>query len=90
MGSISVQGVGTISFEDQYLQGIYEMPGTWNIEALKAQTIAARTFAIKYTGNGSKTICTTEACQVFKIRKKVVTGSAQSMILEVGLGRWWW
>lgn len=70
MASISVQGVGTISFEDQYLQGIYEMPGTWNIEALKAQAIAARTFAIKYTGNGSKTICTTEACQVFKNQKK--------------------
>lgn len=70
MGSISVQGVGTISFEDQYLQGIYEMPGTWNINALKAQAIAARTYAIKYTGNGSKSICTTESCQVFKNSKK--------------------
>jgi peptidoglycan hydrolase-like amidase len=70
MGSISVQGVGTISFEDQYLQGIYEMPGSWHMEALKAQAIAARTFAIKYTGNGSKSICTTEACQVFKNQKK--------------------
>ncbi|MBP7768829.1 hypothetical protein KA082_03285 [Candidatus Woesebacteria bacterium] len=70
MGSISVQGVGTISFEDQYLQGIYEMPGSWNINALKAQAIAARTFAIKYTGNGSKSICTTESCQVFKNSKK--------------------
>ncbi|MBP9781115.1 hypothetical protein KBC89_00480 [Candidatus Woesebacteria bacterium] len=70
MGSISVQGVGTISFEDQYLQGIYEMPGSWHMEALKAQAIAARTFAIKYTSNGSKSICTTEACQVFKNQKK--------------------
>lgn len=70
MGSISVQGVGTISFEDQYLQGIYEMPGSWHMEALKAQAIAARTFAIKYTGNGAKSICTTEACQVFKNQKK--------------------
>lgn len=70
MGSISVQGTGTISFEDQYLQGIYEMPGSWHSEALKAQAIAARTFAIKYTNNGSKSICTTEACQVFKNSKK--------------------
>ncbi len=70
MGSISVQGYGSMSFEDQYLQGIYEMPSSWHINALKAQAIAARTFAIKYTGNGSKSICTTESCQVFKNQKK--------------------
>lgn len=70
MESISVEGVGTISFEGQYLQGIYEMPGGWHKEALKAQAIAARTYAIKYTNNGQKTICTTEACQVFKNSKK--------------------
>ncbi|MBP7774900.1 hypothetical protein KA078_03870 [Candidatus Woesebacteria bacterium] len=69
-GTISVQGVGTIPFEDHYLQGIYEMPGSWNINALKAQAIAARTFAIKYTSNGQKTICTTESCQVFKNSRK--------------------
>lgn len=70
MGSINVQGVGSISFEDQYLQGIYETPSTWHINALKAQAIAARTFAIKYTDNGQRQICTTEACQVFKNSKK--------------------
>lgn len=66
MGSITVEGVGTIPFEEQYLQGIYEMPASWNKEALKAQAIAARTYAIKYTSNGARTICTTESCQVFK------------------------
>ncbi len=70
MDNISVQGTGTISFEGLYLQGIYEMPGSWNINALKAQAIAARTYAIKYTDNGKKSICTTEACQVFKNSKK--------------------
>ncbi len=70
MGEIDVQGFGKMSFEDRYLQGIYEMPGSWHINALKAQAIAARTFAIKYTGNGGKAICTTEACQVFKNSKK--------------------
>jgi peptidoglycan hydrolase-like amidase len=70
MGSISVQGVGTISFEDQYLQGIYEMPSSWHSNALKAQAIAARTFAIRHTTNGQNSICTTEACQVFKNQKK--------------------
>jgi peptidoglycan hydrolase-like amidase len=68
--SISVQGVGSISFEDQYLQGIYEMPGSWHSNALKAQAVAARTFALRYTDNGKKSICTTEACQVFKNSKK--------------------
>lgn len=66
MGSINVDGVGSIPFEDQYLQGIYEMPGTWHVNALKAQAVAARTYAVRYTNNGAKGICTTEACQVFK------------------------
>ncbi|MBD3279501.1 MAG: SpoIID/LytB domain-containing protein [Candidatus Pacebacteria bacterium] len=70
MGSITVDGVGTILFEDQYLQGIYEMPASWSINALKAQAIAARTYAVKYTDNGSRSICTTESCQVFKNSKK--------------------
>jgi peptidoglycan hydrolase CwlO-like protein len=69
-GTIQVQGTGTISFEDQYMQGIYEMPGSWNLNALKAQAIAARTYAVRYTDNGKKQICTTEACQVFKNSKK--------------------
>jgi len=70
MGEIDVQGHGRMSFEDRYLQGIYEMPGGWHSNALKAQAIAARTYAIKYTDNGKKSICTTEACQVFKNSKK--------------------
>jgi peptidoglycan hydrolase-like amidase len=70
MGSISVQGHGSMPFEDQYLQGIYEMPSSWHLNALKAQAIAARTFAVKHTNNGQGSICTTEACQVFKNSKK--------------------
>lgn len=70
MGTIQVDGHGSMPFEDQYLQGIYEMPGSWNVTALKAQAIAARTYAVRYTNNGGKSICTTEACQVFKNEKK--------------------
>jgi len=70
MGSITVDGYGSMSFEDQYLQGIYEVPISWPSETLKAQAIAARTYAIKYTNNGRKSICTTEACQVFKNQPK--------------------
>ena len=69
-GSITVDGHGSMPFEDQYLQGIYEMPSSWHVNALKAQAIAARTFAIRHTSNGQSSICTTEACQVFKNEKK--------------------
>lgn len=70
MGSITVDGVGTIPFEDQYLHGIYEVPASWPIEVLKAQAIAARTYAVRRTNNGQSSICTTEACQVFKNQRK--------------------
>jgi SpoIID/LytB domain protein len=63
--NISVQGYGSMSLET-YLLGIYEMPESWPIEALKAQAIAARSYALSYTNNGTKEICTTQSCQVYK------------------------
>ena len=63
--SISVQGHGSMSLET-YLLGIYEMPDSWPIEALKAQAISARSYALSYTNNGSKEICTSQSCQVYK------------------------
>lgn len=80
MGDITVNGYGSMSFEDQYLQGIYEMPASWHINALKAQAIAARTFAIRHTSNGSSSICATESCQVFKNSPK--GGSWQTAVNE--------
>lgn len=62
---IKVQGYGEIKLED-YLLGIYEMPGDWPLEALKAQVVAARSYALSYTNNGAGEICTTQACQVYK------------------------
>ncbi len=40
---------------ENYLQGVVpaEMPSSWNIEALKAQTIAARTYAVANMGKHS-------------------------------------
>jgi peptidoglycan hydrolase-like amidase len=62
--------IGTLPFEDNYLVGIAEMPANWGsdggMEALKAQAIAARTYALAYTNFGQKSICVTEACQVYK------------------------
>ena len=60
---------GTLPFEDNYLVGIAEMPAKWGddggYEALKAQAIAARTYALNSTNKLSGSICTTEACQVY-------------------------
>lgn len=67
---------GTLPLEDNYLLGIAEMPSDWDIKALKAQAIAARTYALSYVGYrmgnpGAATgsICITEACQVYKTTK---------------------
>lgn len=63
-GAINVIGYGSLDFETTYLYGIAEMPSSWHTEALKAQAIAARTYAYRYKQNGSA-ICTDEGCQVF-------------------------
>jgi peptidoglycan hydrolase-like amidase len=88
-GDISVSGVGSISFEDKYLYGIAEMPSDWPMEALKAQAVAARTYAYRYKQEG-KSICITEACQVYNSSKaanppeawKKAVNETKGMILE--------
>ena len=61
---IRVDGYSSYNLED-YLKGIHEMPTSFPPEALKAQAIAARSYAMAYTNNGSGSICATEQCQVF-------------------------
>lgn len=63
--NINVQGYGSMPLE-QYLLGIYEMPDNWPLEALKAQAVAARSYALAYTHDGANEICTTQKCQVYK------------------------
>lgn len=62
---ITVEGYGSYSLEE-YAKRIYEMPGSWGdeggMEALKAQAVAARSYALARGGS----ICATESCQVFK------------------------
>lgn len=67
-GDIRVAGHGSMNFEEKYLYGIAEMPSNWHPEALKAQAVAARTYAYRYKTEGRE-ICTTEACQVFSKSK---------------------
>lgn len=63
-GSIKVSGYGEMDFEGRYLLGIAEMPSSWHPEALKAQAIAARTYAYRFKSEGRE-ICVSEACQVY-------------------------
>lgn len=55
---------------EEYLLGIREVPGSWPMEALKAQAVAARTYALWEAQRGrwaseGYDICPTVACQVF-------------------------
>jgi peptidoglycan hydrolase CwlO-like protein len=72
--TIGVTGYGRVSFEDNYLLGIYEVPEKWGnnggFEALKAQAVAARSYALAVTNGGVGTICPTESCQVYKPQLK--------------------
>jgi hypothetical protein len=70
MTNITVDGHGSLNFEDYYLMGIKEMPEDWSMEVLKAQAIAARTFAVRHTTNGRSSICTSQSCQVFNLPLK--------------------
>lgn len=64
--TINVEGYGVRSFEDEYMKRIYEMPNSFPKEALKAQAVAARTYAVRHGGS----ICATESCQVYKDENK--------------------
>jgi len=72
--TIGVDGYGRVSLEDNYLLGIYEVPEKWGdeggLEALKAQAVAARSYALYVTDNGAGSICTSESCQVYKPQLK--------------------
>jgi len=55
---------------DDYVAGILEVPGRWPMEALKAQAVAARTYALweKQTGHWRRfgfDVCSTTTCQVY-------------------------
>lgn len=70
---IRVDGHSTYSLED-YVKRIYEVPNSWGdnggMEALKAQAIAARSYALAYTRSGAGSICDSQQCQVFQDGEK--------------------
>lgn len=71
---IGVAGYGRMDIET-YTKRIYEVPNSWGdsggFEALKAQAIAARTYALAWTMEGTGgNICTDQGCQVYKNSNK--------------------
>ncbi len=51
---------------EEYVKHLYEVPASWPMETLKAQAVAARSYAVAYTNNGGKAICPSQSCQVVK------------------------
>ncbi len=62
-----VQAVNHVYIED-YLYGVvpHEMSNSWPVEALKAQAIAARTYAASSVGGGSYDVVDTSSDQVYE------------------------
>lgn len=85
-GTIKVSGHGEMDFETNYLWGIAEMPSSWHPEALKAQAVAARTYAFRYKAEG-KEICTTESCQVFNKGKSENSPDSWKQAVEATKGQ---
>lgn len=67
-GTIRVANHGELDFEGHYLLGIAEMPSNWHHDALKAQAVAARTYAYRFKQDGRE-ICITQSCQVYSASK---------------------
>ncbi len=78
---IAADGYGELDFED-YIKGVVNKEmGADLSEALKAQAVAARSYAISYTGNGTKSICTSQSCQAYSDSRR---GGASDAVEATG------
>jgi SpoIID/LytB domain protein len=88
----SAKTVNYVSMES-YLRGVVpaEMPASWAAEAVKAQAVAARTYAAKLRSTVSSgalyDLCDTSACQVYKgvaaeyaASDKAITATANKVV----------
>ena len=58
---------------EDYIKRIYEVPDSWtenDLAVLKAQAIAARSYVLAATNNGTASICANEYCQAFQTNPK--------------------
>ncbi|MBV9042751.1 MAG: SpoIID/LytB domain-containing protein [Acidimicrobiia bacterium] len=93
-------GVSTINelALDDYVGGIAEVPSSWPVEALKAQAIAARSYALNRMANSPPSapyraagadICATDACQVYAglAKEQGTAGSAWAAAVAATAGQ---
>jgi len=93
-------GVSTINDValDDYVRGIAEVPSSWPAEALKAQAIAARSYALNRLANSPASapyraagadICATDACQVYAgvAKEQGVDGSSWDAAVAATAGQ---
>ncbi len=63
---------------EEYLKHLYEMPTDWDMKALQAQAIAARSYALARTNNGQSSIPPDESGQV--VKKDINNGRWQEAV----------
>lgn len=81
--------INMVDIED-YVKGIlpYEMSNTWPLQALKAQALTARTFAIRSLGRHASDgfdLCVEEHCQVYRGRGLANERTDQAVIETRGM-----
>ena len=60
---------------EEYLKHLYEMPASWDMKALQAQAIAARSYALARTNKGQSSIPPNQSGQV--VKKKLMTAGGR-------------
>lgn len=89
-----VWAVNRLSLED-YLRGVVpaEMPTSWPAQAVRAQAVAARTYAINLkdaaAGRRAWDLCSTDACQVYRGTSVENAAGDSAVSATVGLVRLW-
>ena len=81
-----LQLINVVGLED-YLYSVVpaEMPPTWSLEALKAQAVIARTYAVsRLSPKADFDLCATQQCQVYPGVSKESERSSQAVMLTRG------
>ena len=63
---------------EEYLKHLYEMPTGWDMKALQAQAIAARSYALARTNKGQSSIPPNQSGQV--VKKEINDGRWQEAV----------
>jgi len=56
-GGVKLNAVNVVRVHDEYLYGVAEVPSSWPKEAMKAQAVAARSYALSKIADGVRKSC---------------------------------